>query len=111
MSVATITLTPLVEGNYLLEGNLTFKTIGKHTVGILNFTQAKASLHIDLQRVGKIDSAGLALLIEWIKISRAQNKILRFDNIPTSLSALAKLSYLSEIDLLTTKKNNNEHYG
>ena len=101
-NIEVIALTP---GNYLIKGDLTFNSINKATVKILNFKQTASVINIDLQQLGKIDSAGLALLIEWIKFSRIHKKELRFNNIPAQLTALAKLSYLSEIDLLTTKNN------
>jgi len=92
-------------GNYILKGNLIFNTINKSVLNTLDFTQAPSSITIDLQQVGKIDSAGLALLIEWIKFAQAHQKKLYFDNIPAQLTALTKLSYISEINLFTTKNN------
>ncbi len=92
-------------GSYILKGNLIFNTINKVVLNTLDFKQAPSSITIDLQQVGEIDSAGLALLIEWIKFAQAHQKKLYFDNIPTQLTALAKLSYISEIDLFTTKNN------
>lgn len=104
--IDVIALTP---GKFLIKGDLTYRNINKTSVKIFNFKSADfASLpiiHIDLQQLGKIDSAGLALLIEWLKLSRINNKELHFDNIPATLSALAKLSYLTDIDLFTTKNN------
>jgi len=92
-------------GNYMLKGSLVFNTINKAVLNTLDFKQAPSSITIDLQQVGEIDSAGLALLIEWIKFSQAHQKKLYFDNVPAQLTALAKLSYISEIDLFTTKNN------
>jgi len=92
-------------GRYLLKGNLIFNTINKTVLNTLDFKQAPSSITIDLQQVGEIDSAGLALLIEWIKFARTYQTKLYFDNIPMQLTALAKLSYISEIDLFATKNN------
>ena len=93
----------LSTASYLIKGDLTFSSITKATIKALNFNQSVPIININLQQVGKIDSAGLALLIEWIRFSRAHQIELRFNNIPTQLTALAKLSYISEIDLFTTK--------
>ncbi|MCF7971000.1 MAG: STAS domain-containing protein [Methylococcaceae bacterium] len=92
-------------GSYALKGNLIFNTINKAVLNTLDFKQAPSSMTIDLHEVGEIDSAGLALLIEWIKFAQAHQKKLYFNNIPAQLTALAKLSYISEIDLFTTKNN------
>ncbi|MBE0469319.1 MAG: STAS domain-containing protein [Methyloprofundus sp.] len=100
-----IVITSPAAGTYLLKGHLIFNTINKAVLNTLDFNQAPTSITIDLQQVGEIDSAGLALLIEWIKFAQAHQKKLYFDNIPAQLTALAKLSYISEIDLFTTKNN------
>lgn len=89
--------------NYIIKGDLTFSTIDKTTMKVLNFQQSASIINIDLKQLGKIDSAGLALLIEWIKFARAYQTELRFENIPAQLSALAKLSDISEIELFTLK--------
>ena len=101
----TIEAIALTSGNYLIKGDLIFHNINKATTKILNFKQTSPVINIDLQQLGKIDSAGLALLIEWIKLSRTHKIELRFNNIPAQLSALAELSYISEIDIFTTKNN------
>lgn len=107
--VPTIEVISLTPGNFLLKGDLTFNNINKASVKIFNLQKinstANPTIKMDLQQLGKIDSAGLALLIEWIKFSGKHKKELCFNNIPASLSALAKLSYLSDIDLFTTKNN------
>ena len=101
-NIEAIELTP---GNYFVKGDLIFGNINKATTKILNFKQSASTINIDLQQLGKIDSAGLALLIEWIKYSRTHQIKLRFGNIPAQLTALVKLSDMSEINLFTTKNN------
>ena len=52
---------------------------------------------IDLSGVKDSDSSGLALLIEWLSIARAASKGLRYENIPTQLRQLARLSDVEEL--------------
>jgi phospholipid transport system transporter-binding protein len=52
---------------------------------------------IDLSGVKDSDSSGLALLIEWLSIARAASKALRYENIPTQLHQLARLSDVEEL--------------
>lgn len=52
---------------------------------------------IDLAGVGGSDSAGLALLIEWLSIARAAGRRLRFENIPAQLHQLEDLSDVDEL--------------
>ena len=82
------------EQSFEVIGELTFKSIDKkalkHCQQTLPFS--KQALVIDLQQVTNADSAGLALVIEWIKQAEQQQTPLSFQNIPPQLFALAKLS-------------------
>jgi phospholipid transport system transporter-binding protein len=78
--------------------------------GVLHFTTVTALLRsgseaiatdraavIDLSGVKDSDSSGLALLIEWLSIARAERKSLRYENIPAQLHQLARLSDVEEL--------------
>jgi phospholipid transport system transporter-binding protein len=47
---------------------------------------------IDLRDVSDVDSAGLAVLIEWLAQARARGTRLEFTNLPPALRSLATLS-------------------
>ncbi|MGJ0483072.1 MAG: STAS domain-containing protein [Methylomicrobium sp.] len=79
-------------GHFLVDGDLTFATINKRTVKSLNFLTTQKEITIDLGQVRNTDSAGLALMIEWIKYCRAKRALLRFSNVPKQLLSLARLS-------------------
>jgi phospholipid transport system transporter-binding protein len=81
-------------GQYIVSGNLTFASINEQTPTALKFLSGVDQVCIDLAKVEATDSAGLALMIEWIKLSRAKQIQLRFKNIPVQLLTLAKLSGL-----------------
>ena len=79
-------------------------------VGSLHYTTARALLAegaaaitdgraavIDLAGVTATDSAGLALLIEWLSIARAAGKSLQLQNIHTQIHQLARLSEVEEL--------------
>ena len=57
-----------------------------------------------------IDSAGLALMIEWLKISKKQHCTLSFINIPQQLQALAKISGIDENLPLTLQANEQSNH-
>jgi len=57
----------------------------------------KSHTVIDLSQVGKIDSAGLAFVIELMKVAKRQKKDLRFKNIPARMHAVANVYGLSKI--------------
>ncbi len=52
---------------------------------------------IDLAGVTLSDSAGLALLIEWLSVAKSADRALRFENIPSQLQQLARLSEVEEL--------------
>jgi phospholipid transport system transporter-binding protein len=91
------------DGLFVVDGDLTFATIDKKTVKSFDFLKAAKYVTIDLGRVTCTDSAGLALMIEWIKVSRHYRVQLRFKNIPDQLRNLAKLSGFDQSDYFTTK--------
>ena len=79
-------------------------------VGALHFTTVRGLLSagtdaigrneagvIDLAAVTASDSAGLALLIEWLSVAKGANQALRYENIPCQLEQLARLSEVEEL--------------
>ena len=78
-------------------GDLTFATVN----GLLNSARPIfapiASLNIDLANVSSSDSAGLALLIDWMRLAKQDNKNIVFHNIPVQMLAMAHASGLDEL--------------
>jgi phospholipid transport system transporter-binding protein len=56
-----------------------------------------AGLDIDLGGVGESDSAGLALLIEWLRLARQWQKEIHFANVPAQIEALARISEVEDL--------------
>ena len=77
---------------FVIDGDLTFSSIDRRTLKAASFVTQGKDIVIDLSRVSCTDSAGLALMIEWLKQSRIKRSKVRFKNIPTQLMTLAKLS-------------------
>jgi phospholipid transport system transporter-binding protein len=98
--VSKLSLTDEGNGLFSLAGNLTFATIDKQSLKSFGFLTSHKQIMIDLSHVGSTDSAGLALMIEWIKISRQHKTQLQFQNIPQQLKQLAQLSGLDETSVL-----------
>jgi phospholipid transport system transporter-binding protein len=61
------------------------------------FAGAAEQLEVDLAGVTQSDSAGLALLIEWLKFAGQAGKRIRFTRAPDQLRSLARISELEEI--------------
>ncbi len=78
---------------YRLEAPLRFANVGtlRH-LGLDLIGAAGTELTFDLSGVPAADSAGLALLIDWLAQARARGKTLHYAQPPESLLALARLS-------------------
>ncbi len=56
-----------------------------------------APVVIDLAAVERIDSAGLALMVHWLRESRRLGVAIRFQHIPVRLLPLAKMCGLEQL--------------
>jgi phospholipid transport system transporter-binding protein len=83
----------LTGDSYRIEAALTFATVpALRQPGLKRIRSAAAEVEFDLQHVAVIDSAGLALLIDWLAEARAAKRTLRYAQAPEALRALARLS-------------------
>lgn len=81
-------------GGYRVSGELTYQTVPAVFEQKFEFAD---KTRIDLSNVARIDSAGLALLVEWTCVARRQNKTLVLEQIPDSLRSLIEVSGLGEV--------------
>jgi phospholipid transport system transporter-binding protein len=73
-------------------GSLEFTTVNTLLpVGSDAISRGEAAV-IDLAGVTHSDSSGLALLIEWLSVAKAAQRTLRYENVPSQLHQLARLS-------------------
>jgi phospholipid transport system transporter-binding protein len=87
----------LSDGTYRLRGVLSFASVpAVRRVGLETFV-ADNDIRLDLSDVSRSDSAGLALLIEWLRYARQRNKTVHYLNMPTQMLAIARASSLDEI--------------
>jgi phospholipid transport system transporter-binding protein len=80
-----------------VNGSLHFTTVSALlTLGTDAIDSGRAAV-IDLAGVTGSDSSGLALLIEWLSVAKGAGRALRYDNIPSQLHQLARLSEVEEL--------------
>ncbi|HEX4377214.1 MAG TPA: STAS domain-containing protein [Steroidobacteraceae bacterium] len=85
-------------GVYRVEGPLTFASVPSlQANGARLVRSATGALTFDLHSVSAIDSAGLALLIDWLAEAKALSRSLKYDQLPETLVALARLSDVEEL--------------
>ena len=89
------------QGRIVVTGELTFATArDAREIGTLVLESSRATtLVIDCAGVGRADSAGLAVLLDWLAWARRKARPLKLENLPHSLVAIARIS---EVDGLLT---------
>ncbi len=78
-------------------GELSFVTVKKVLSESNGLFESAKYLNIDLAAVTRSDSAGIALLIDWMRTAKSTNKQIAFHNIPAQMLAIASASGLDEI--------------
>ena len=88
------------DGRFALSGEMAFSTADR----ILRESEAQFEEHtlltVDLSGVTHTDSAGLALLLEWITWANHTVREIRFEGMPEKISAIAKTT---EVESLLTR--------
>lgn len=85
------------DGRLILAGELSFKTVVRLWGEVQQLLEQRAEIHIDLQGISRSDSAGLALLVEWMRTARQLGKPIQFLNIPQQMLAIARVSSLDQV--------------
>lgn len=85
------------QGRWRLSGELGFGTVS----GLLKSSRAGFSnadaIEVDLSAVTRADSAGLALLIEWLRTAERAGRTISFVNMPAQMQSIARICGLDDI--------------
>jgi phospholipid transport system transporter-binding protein len=85
-------------GRFAVSGELSFATVpALWTQSHAAFAGDSEAIDIDLSDVRRADSAGLALLVAWMRQARRAEKTVRFSHPPQQLLALAKANRLEPV--------------
>lgn len=85
------------DGRLRICGELSFASVPALWGHCCQRFDARETLDIDLAGVERSDSAGLALLVECLRIARESGRSVRFFNIPAQMLAIARVSSLDQI--------------
>ena len=81
-----------------LHGELSFETaLSLYKMSKRLFNTDADSVCVDLAEVTRIDSAGLSVLLEWMRRGQHFQKDIRYKNIPTQVLSLMRISGLETI--------------
>jgi phospholipid transport system transporter-binding protein len=98
MSAAALNLEAVGPGQFRLSGAVTVANAGAlQRAGLQTVAKSQGAITIDLGAVTPIDSAGVALLIDWLAAARAAGRELRYLKLPPAARALARLSEVERL--------------
>lgn len=84
-------------GQVKISGDLTFETVSGLRERGAEVLQGDADVTLDLNEVTRADSAGLALMVEWLKQAKRKDASLQVVNMPDQMLAIARMSKLDSI--------------
>ncbi len=88
------------DGRVLVTGELTFAT-AREARGtgqrLLRAQPPNQTIRVDCSGIEKSDSAGLAVLLDWLGTARSAGQRLAYTNLPAQIIAIAEISELDEL--------------
>lgn len=90
-------LKKMANGGITVSGTLGFNEVEALLKASHVFFEGQADLVFDLDQVAKTDSAGLALLLEWMKMAKKSGQQIGFKKIPKQMLDIAHVSGLKDI--------------
>ena len=90
-------LQDLGEGRFALTGEMTFETAERILLASEEPFEQHTRIEVDLEGVTKADSAGLALLLEWITWANHTVREIRFLSMPERILAIARTTEVEQL--------------
>ena len=88
---------PLGGGRFAIRGAFGFETVTAILERSRQLFDDVAVIKVDFSGVSDADSAGLALLLEWVSWARSARREMRFFEIPSQIRAVAEISEVEGI--------------
>ena len=99
-NLQNISLSHEKDGDYSLSGKLSFDTISSLldcSDRLFNNTPQGQMITIDCAKLNHIDSAGIALFLEWKRKARHRKQEIQFKSLPKQAKAIIKAAHLDDI--------------
>jgi len=94
--LAEVDIKKISDEKLLVTGELNFNTV-PDLCQLISTIAIAEHCTIDLSKVEYSDSAGLALLVNWLRQAKSQQKNIEFINPPHQMQAIAKICGISKI--------------
>ena len=90
-------LEAVAPGRFRLSGELDFDSVPALAPRAGELFAADGEVQVSLDAVDRADSAGLALLVDWLREARRRQRQIRFTAVPAQMLALARVSGVDEL--------------
>ena len=87
----------LGDGHFAIRSDLTFESASRILLQSKQMFASCDRISVEMSAAGEADSAGLALLLEWISWTRHTNREITYEKIPERLLAIARISEVSDL--------------
>ena len=87
----------LGEGRFAISGPLTYDTVAHALEESKEAFDEFSVLEVDLSGVTESDSAGLALLLEWVNWAKYYVREIHYKDIPAQVLAIAQISEVDDM--------------
>ena len=74
-----------------IQGDLSFETTPELFETARELMRERLPVCIDLESVERVESAGVALMLDWIRTVRTHDRTLQFSNVPDHMRSIADL--------------------
>lgn len=101
--VAPLTSSAVLEpggaaGRYRLSGALVFATARTtHAAGCRALSGSASDVGVDCSGLTRADSAGVAVLLDWLAEAKRNARHLRYEGLPDSVRAIARISEVDDL--------------
>ncbi len=82
---------------FSLRGRLTRENVAELWARGREALAGRSRVDLDLQQVSMCDTAGVAMLVDWMRIARTYDLELRFHGAPEQMLAIARVSDLAHL--------------
>ena len=93
----TVELKDLGDGRFEIHGKLTFETVASALEQSKKLFAGFDRMTVDMAEVVDADSAGLALLLEWITWANHTVREIRFEGMPEKINAIARTTEVESL--------------
>ena len=95
--MSEFTFEDLGDGRFSISGEMTFATAEKMLRASERLFDDHTQIEIDLTEITDSDSAGLALLLEWVTWANHSVREIRFSGMPEKILAIARTTEVEQL--------------